>query len=94
MDDAPRTALDTREFAVRWQAIVEEHFATRLAESLGQLLTAEPGGAALPPERRAAIARLIVQALHVAASPRGGVEEAVRYVVQTASDGLEKADRA
>ena len=85
MDDAPRTALDTREFAIKWQAIVEEHFATRVADGLAHLATAEPAMAALGPEQRAVIARLIVQALHVAASPRGGVEEAVRHLVETTS---------
>lgn len=85
MDDASRTALDTREFAIRWQAIVEEHFANRVADGLAQLATAEPAMPPLTPEQRAVIARLIVQALHVAASPRGGVEEAVRHLVETVS---------
>jgi ABC-type ATPase involved in cell division len=64
---------------------VEEHFATRVADALAQLATTDPAMSALGPEQRVAIARLIVQALHVAASPRGGVEEAVRHLVETAS---------
>ena len=86
MDDAPRPALDTREFAVQWHAIVEEHFANRLARSLGQL-PVPPGGVAIPPEQCAVMARHIVQALHVAATSSGGVEEAVRYLAQVASEG-------
>jgi hypothetical protein len=91
MDDAPRTTLDTREFAVKWHAIVEEHFVTRVADSLARLVPADGGGSALAPERRAALARLIVQALQVAASPGAGVEAAVRHMVQTASEGGEQA---
>jgi hypothetical protein len=87
MDDGPRTPLNTREFAVRWTAILEEHFATRLAETLGTLVAASPDEPPLKPEQCAVLARHIVQALHVAATSPGGVQEAVHYLAQVAADG-------
>ena len=87
MDDRPGTPLNTREFAVRWTAILEEHFATRLAETLSTLVSASPDEPPLKPEQWAVLARHIVQALHVAATSPGGVQEAVHYLAQVAAEG-------
>jgi hypothetical protein len=87
MDDVPRAPLNTREFAVRWTAILEEHFASRLAESLGTLVAASPDEPPLKPEQCAVLARHIVQALHVAATSPGGVQEAVHYLARIAAEG-------
>ncbi len=87
MDDVPRTPLNTREFAVRWTAILEEHFATRLAETLGTLVAASPDEPPLKPEQCIVLARHLVQALHVAATSPGGVQEAVHYLAQVAAEG-------
>ena len=87
MDDVPRTPVNTREFAVRWTTILEDHFATRLAETLGTLVPASPDEPPLTPEQRAILARYIVQALHVAATSPGGVQEAVHYLAQVAAEG-------
>ena len=87
MDDGPGTPLNTREFAVRWTAILEEHFATRLAQTLGALVAASPDESPLKPEQCAVLARHMVQALHVAATSPGGVQEAVHYLAQVAAEG-------
>jgi len=86
MDDAPRTPLTTREFVVRWTNILEEHFAGKLAESLGKLAAIPPGGPPLTPEQWAALARHVARALHVAASSAGGVQDAVHYLAQVAAE--------
>jgi hypothetical protein len=87
MDDGPRTPLNTREFAVRWTAILEQHFASKLAETLGTLVAASPDEPPLKPEQCAVLARHLVRALHVAATSPGGVQEAVHYLAQVAADG-------
>jgi len=86
MDDAPRTPLTTREFVVRWTNILEEHFAGKLAESLGKLAATRPDGPPLTPEQWTALARHVARALHVAASSTGGVQDAVHYLAQVADE--------
>lgn len=86
MDDAPRTPLTTREFAARWTAILEEHFAGKLAESLSKLGATPPDGPPLTPEQSAALAHHVARALHVAASSAGGVQDAVHYLAQVAAE--------
>ncbi|HEY6947675.1 MAG TPA: hypothetical protein VI297_02565 [Gemmatimonadales bacterium] len=87
MDDVRPASLNTREFAVRWTTILEEHFAARLAETLGLLVPASPNEPLLKPEQRAVLARHIVRALHVAATSPGGVQEAVHFLAQVAAEG-------
>jgi hypothetical protein len=87
MDNAPQAPLTTREFAARWHAIVEEHFVGKVAETLGQLATGQPDGTTLAPAQCRTMAVHVVQALHIAASPTGGVQEAVRYLAQVAGEG-------
>ena len=86
MDDAPHPPLTTREFAVRWHTLVEEHSVNRLAQSLSQLAPVPPDSAAPPPEQYAELAGHLLQALQVAAGSAGGVEEAIRYLVQAAAE--------
>jgi hypothetical protein len=87
MDDAPRTPLSTREFAARWTAILEEHFAGKLAESLSKLAATPPDASPLTPGQSAALARHVARALHVAASSAGGVQDGVQYLAQVAAEG-------
>jgi hypothetical protein len=87
MDDAPRTPLTTREFAARWTAILEEHFADKLADSLSKLAATPPNASPLTPEQSVALARHIARALHVAASSAGGVQDGVQYLAQVAAEG-------
>ena len=86
MDDAPRTPLTTREFVVRWTNILEEHFASKLTESLSKLAATPPDGPPLTPEQSAALAPHVARALHVAATSAGGVQEAVHYLAQVAAE--------
>lgn len=86
MDDAPRAPLNTREFVARWQGIIEEHLVSKLADSLGQLAAAQPGGPPVQPGQCRVMAHHLVQAMHVAASSTGGVPEAVQYLVQVAAE--------
>jgi hypothetical protein len=87
MEDAPRAPLNTREFVARWQGIIEEHFVDKLADSLGHLAAARPGGPMLEQEQCRMMAHHVVQALYVAASSSGGVPDAVQYLVQVAAEG-------
>jgi hypothetical protein len=86
MADAPHPPLTTREFAVRWHTLVEEHSVNRLAQSLSRLTPVPPDSAPPPPEQYAELAGHLLQALRVAAGPTGGVEEAIRYLVQAAAE--------
>lgn len=86
MDDAPHAPLNTREFVARWQGIIEEHFVSKLADSLGQLAAADRGGPTLQPAQCRVMAHHVVQALHVAANSTRGVPEAVDYLVQVAAE--------
>jgi len=86
MDDAPHPPLTTREFAVRWHTLVEEHSVNRLAQSLSRLTPIPPDAVAPPPDQYAELGGHLLQALQVAADPTGGVEEAIRYLVQAAAE--------
>ncbi|HSB54450.1 MAG TPA: hypothetical protein VLD58_08840 [Gemmatimonadales bacterium] len=93
MDDVPHPPLTTREFAVRWHTLVEEHSVQRLTGSLSRLAPVPPGSASLAPQQYTMMAGCILHALQVAASPSGGVEEAVRYLVQLGTEGATAATR-
>jgi hypothetical protein len=86
MDDAPPSPLTTREFAVRWHTLVEEHSVNRLAQSLSQLAPIPSDAVAPPAERYAELAGHLFHALQVATGPTGGVEEGIRYMVQAAAE--------
>ncbi len=86
MDDAPHSPLTTREFAVRWHTLVEEYSVNRLAQSLSRLTPVPPDSAAPAPEQYAELAGRLFQALQMAAGSTGGVEEAIRYLVQAAAE--------
>lgn len=87
MEDTPKASLDTREFVARWHAIVDEHFVEKVAASLTRLIPVQPGQPALEPAQLQSLARHIVEALHAAASPKGGVQAAVHHLDQVAADG-------
>jgi len=87
MDDTSRGRINTSEFAARWHTIIDEQFVSKVADSLGQLAAAQPGGPTLQPAQCRMMAQHIVQALHVAATSTGGVQDAVQYLVQVAAEG-------
>jgi hypothetical protein len=77
MDQEPHPPRNTKEFAVGWQNIVEEHLAADLAAALHKLAASRPGGTE-------ALARHVTHALQVAASPTGSVQAAVHYLCEVA----------
>ena len=78
MDQEPHPPRNTKEFAVGWQNIVEEHLAGDLAAALHKLAASRPGGTE-------ALARHVTHALQLAASPTGSVQAAVHYLCEVAA---------
>jgi hypothetical protein len=72
-----RSPADTQEFLVMWSETKERHFVQRLAPLLAQLLGST---GALDEKRTEETARHLVRALHLAATPEGGLAAAMDYL--------------
>jgi hypothetical protein len=72
---------DTQEFLAMWTAAKEEHFAQELAPLL-PLLLRSPGE--LDETKTKEAARDLVRALHLAATPQGGLHAAMDYLTKVA----------
>ncbi len=71
---------DTQEFLAMWTAAKEEHFVQELAPLLPLLL----GTGELDEKKTAEATRDLVRALHLAATPDGGLHAALDYLAKVA----------
>lgn len=74
-----RHPADTQEFLAMWSAAKEEHFVQELVPLLPVLLG---GPGKLEREHAEEAARHLVRALHLAATPEGGLHAAIDYLTQ------------
>jgi hypothetical protein len=79
-------ARTTAEYAITWQAIVEDHLSDELVDSLRRLTWASWGVGMAEREIGVALAHHLAHALRVAASPSGGVQPSVDYLRWAAGD--------
>jgi hypothetical protein len=82
----PPPPRNTQEFVAQWHSIVATHLVATLADALGQLTAEEPYGRALNAHQSAHLAHHVAHALTIAASSTGGVEPAIAYLKQAASE--------
>ncbi len=80
MEPNPHPAGTTAEYAITWQAIVEDHLSDELVDSLRRLTWAAWGVGLAEREIGVALAHHLAHALRVAASPSGGVRPSVEYL--------------
>ena len=77
--DRQRHPADTQEFLALWSAAKEEHFAQELAPLLPLLLGCPDN---VDASRLQEAARHLVRALHLAATPEGGLNGALDYLAR------------
>jgi hypothetical protein len=81
VSDRRHHPADTQEFLALWTAAKEEHFVRELAPLL-PLLLRSPGE--LDETKTEEAARDLVRALHLAATPEGGLHAAMDYLTKVA----------
>ena len=86
MEPNTHRARTTAEYAITWQAIVEDHLSDELVDSLRRLTWASWGVGLGEREIGVALAHHLAHALRVAASPSGGVQPSVDYLRSAAGD--------
>jgi hypothetical protein len=80
MNPNTHPARTTGEYAIAWQAIVEDHLSDELIDSLRRL-TWISWGTNLPAHQIGAVlAHHLAHALRIAASPGGGVQPSIDYL--------------
>ena len=86
MEPNAHPARTTAEYAITWQAIVEDHLSDELVDCLRRLTWASWGVGLAEREIGVALAHHLAHALRVAASPSGGVQPSVEYLRSAARD--------
>jgi len=74
---------DTREFMVLWNTVKEEHFVAQLVPLLPRLFNSS---GELNAEQVEPAARHLVRAMHLAETPKAGVQAAITYLAEVVGD--------
>ena len=90
ISDQQHHPTDTQEFLAMWSAAKEEHFAQELAPMLPLLLGTSDN---VDATRLQEGARHLVRAMHLAATPEGGLHGALEYLAKIAGSHSEASRR-